>query len=287
MLIAQNLVRTLAFAVTGLLLSGLVAAQEVCPLPEMENVSFSDVAALKNRSPDKVIAYGDSPLQFGELWLPSSATPEYPAPLVVFVHGGCWLNAFSIDHSRAFSEHLAASGYAVWSIEYRRTGDEGGGWPGSYEDVLRGINHVNQLSDSRIDKSKIALSGHSAGGHLVLLAASDTELNLQADIVIGLAPIVDLKAYALGDNSCQVATPQFMGGPPNQRMEDYTVANPSERVALYPVISIHGDQDAIVPTAQSLDHLKTQIVEGAGHFDLIHPHTPAFQALLKALAKNL
>ena len=32
---------------------------------------------------------------------------------------------------------LAAEGIATYSIEYRRLGDPGGGWPGTFADVRR------------------------------------------------------------------------------------------------------------------------------------------------------
>jgi len=51
--------------------------------------------------------------------------------------------------------------------------------------------------------------GHSAGGHLALLAGSELP---ELKAVVGLAAITDIVAYSEGQNSCQQATPQFMGG---------------------------------------------------------------------------
>jgi acetyl esterase/lipase len=284
---ANNMLRLIASVLVGVLLASEAHAAPACPLPDKQNVSYAELIALQADLPDEIIAYGDDQFQFGELWIPKEATPTRKAPLVVFAHGGCWLNAYSIDHSRVFSNQLARAGYAVWSIEYRRTGDAGGGWPGSYQDILRGLNHVANLSDPRIDRSMLAITGHSAGGHLVLLAATDRKLRIEPQVVIGLAPIVNIATYAAGENSCQIATPHFMGGTPAEIAEDYRAANPSTGKFRYPVLSIHGTADAIVPLQQSTDLLETRIVEGAGHFDLIHPHTPAFQTLLKSLAEFL
>ena len=33
------------------------------------------------------------------------------------------------------ARNLSALGYAVWNIEYRRVGQEGGGWPGTLADA--------------------------------------------------------------------------------------------------------------------------------------------------------
>ena len=50
--------------------------------------------------------------------------------MVVVVHGGCWLSEYSLDHIAGFCAALTDVGLATWSLEYRRVGDEGGGWPG-------------------------------------------------------------------------------------------------------------------------------------------------------------
>ena len=50
----------------------------------------------------------------------------------------------------------------MWSSEYRRTGDKGGGWSGSFEDILAGIEHIAQLENYPINLGKIVLVDHSA-----------------------------------------------------------------------------------------------------------------------------
>ena len=93
--------------------------------PSVANgVTFEDVEALPRGEPSLILQYGDDPLQFGELWLcePSSAAK---APLVILIHGGCWLNEFDLTHLHPLATALAESGFAVWSLEYRRVGDDG------------------------------------------------------------------------------------------------------------------------------------------------------------------
>ena len=82
-------------------------------------VSFDQVMALPAGTAVSRFEYGEAPSQFAELWLPQAAPGS---PLVIFIHGGCWLNAYGIDHSRPLSTALAGAGYAVWSLEYRRVG---------------------------------------------------------------------------------------------------------------------------------------------------------------------
>lgn len=268
------------------------SSSDICYLPTQSNVAYKDVLDLPVESPDHVISYGVDQHQFAELWLPKNELPtstdfEESAkrhPLVVLVHGGCWLNAFDIKHTHALSTALTRAGYAVWSIEYRRTGDQGGAWPGSYNDVKSAISYLPKLSDYLVDLDRVAIAGHSAGGHLALLAGSEELYEFAA--VIGLAAITDLVKYAAGSNSCQTATPRFMGGSSAEFPARYAAANPAMKTPHPSTILIHGSHDSIVDPAHA-GYIKgdSHIIEGAGHFDMVHPSTQSYQALLKALAK--
>ena len=67
------------------------------------------------------------------------------APLVILIHGGCWLNSFDVNHSRPLATALSQAGFAVWSLEYRRTGDPGGGWPGTLEDIQLALTQLERF----------------------------------------------------------------------------------------------------------------------------------------------
>lgn len=260
----------------------------ICYLPTQSNVSYSELIDLPVDSPAYVLAYGDQSLQYGELWLPksesSSDSPIRRHPLVVLIHGGCWLNSYDIRHTHALSSALSQAGYAVWSIEYRRTGDEGGGWPGSYDDIKSAIRYLPKLANYPVDLERLALAGHSAGGHLALLAGADELFDFKA--VIGLAAIVDLPTYSVGNNSCQLATPQFMGGTVDSAPAAYELANPMQRTLSKSTVLLHGLVDSIVPSDHALNaKVRHRLIDDAGHFDMIHPGTLSYQALLRELAK--
>ncbi len=247
------------------------------------NVRYKQVTDLGFIHAKEKLVYGedDPGLQYGLLWLPDEIEPEAKPPLVVLIHGGCWLNAFDIQHTYPLSTALAQAGYAVWSLEYRRTGDTGGGWPGTFEDILTGLAFTSRLRDYPVDLDRVAVAGHSAGGHLALLAGGEFQ-NLKA--VIGLAAITDIVEYSQGTNSCQTATLKFMNGDYQANPEAYQRANPVG-IKLHPnTILLHGDSDAIVPLRQStLLKTKSKVLTGTGHFDWVHPGTPAFQRLLSTL----
>ena len=254
-------------------------------LPVGPNVSFAQVLELPFRDSDYRISYGDDPLQFGQLWLPGGDS----LGMLVFIHGGCWLNEYGIDHAQAASAALASAGYVVWSLEYRRTGDIGGAWPGTFYDVVAGINKATDLARYGVSTEHLALLGHSAGGHLAVLAGARSELlEVEPDLVVGLAAITDIVSYSLGDNSCQKATPAFMGGSAEEREVAFYEANPGNH-GVHPVtVLLHGDIDQIVPLSQALlPDAITHISEGVGHFDWVHPGTTAFSDLLKILAREL
>lgn len=266
------------------------AAADAVPRPR-EDIAYAEVLRLPVDDPPVRVAYGPDPLQYGELWLPSTQAARGPAaPLVVMVHGGCWLNAFGVDHTRPMAAALSRAGFAVWSLEYRRTGDAGGGWPGTLEDIRRALDALPQLvapplAAQAVDLRRVAVVGHSAGGHLALLAARGRS---DVRVVVGLAAIVDPATYGQGGNSCQRAVPKFMGGSATEFPERYRLADAAAVPPRASTTLLHGAVDAIVPVSQArLAGATVEIVPGAGHFDWLHPDTPGFARLRDLLRAQL
>jgi acetyl esterase/lipase len=248
----------------------------------LANPSFSSIVTLDNRASDARIEYGGGDLQYGELWLPRQNGQA--VPLLIFLHGGCWSNQYRLDQSYGFASEVADNyGIAVWSLEYRSTGDLGGGWPGSYQDIVTALGKLSSLRNYGVDTSRVVLAGHSAGGHLALLAASQPEAS-QLKAVIGLASIVDFVAYAEGASGCQQAARAFIGERYSDNPDAYNAANPIGRTLLPRVVLMHGGRDTIVPIehprAAGFDVIE---ISEAGHFDWLHPETRGFARLLGEL----
>jgi acetyl esterase/lipase len=274
------MIRLLSVAALFILLSAELALSAET---ELTNVSFSDVLAVPYREADITHNYGENQFQFGQLWLPAT-TPARAS--LVLIHGGCWLNQFDITYSHGLSSALADAGFAVWSLEYRRTGDEGGAWPGTFEDIIAGINSLNDIE--AIESENLAILGHSAGGHLALLAGAQSELlDMEPDLIVGLAAISDVVSYAAGSNTCQTATPLFMGGDVSDRAQEYFDANPSNHGLHENTVLLQGDVDEIVPLSQAtLSGARTIITSGANHFDWAHPGTLAYRRLVELLDEH-
>ncbi len=247
------------------------------------NVSFSDVLAAPFAEPDQRIFYGDSPIQFVENW--QALERQSSAPIILSIHGGCWLNAYAIEHTYAMNTALRDAGFDVWSLEYRRVGDDGGGWPGTFNDIQNGLVTIAAQygGEQALAQRDVTLIGHSAGGHLALLAGQQQAALI--DRIVGLAAITDIRAYAAGENSCQQVGNRFMQGADENA---WTAANPAEQPLQVDTYLFHGDADNIVPLAQSRDfaaHEQVEVVwlKGAGHFDVIDPQSRAWLTILNEL----
>jgi len=265
-------------------ISFLQAAEDIS-LSNAKNVTYEGVLQLPFRDSDYTISYGDELSQFGRLWLPKGNSKG----TIIFIHGGCWMKEYGIEHSQAFSTALASAGYAVWSIEYRRTGNLGGGWPGTFMDVISGINKLSDLGKFDLNMERLVLMGHSAGGHLAILAGARSDLlELKPSLVLGLAAITDVETYARGSNSCQKSASVFMGGGPDELPDMYEEVQPVNHEVDPNTVLLYGAVDHIVPAAQALlPGARPVRHESAGHFDWIHPGTDAFRKILLVLSKEL
>ena len=225
-------------------------------------------------------------MQFGELRLPKLPGAH---PVAVFIHGGCWLNKFGLDHAGAVSRAIADLGYAVWTPEYRRIGDAGGGWPGTFEDVAAGVEALADIAPKHgLDLNHVVVMGHSAGGHLALWLAGRRGLNVKIHGIIALAGISDLLDYEALGNECAASLPQLLGGNSRAEPKRWEQVDPARLPPLnIPVTLVHGDRDPIVPLSQSENFAggELRVVKGGGHFDMVSPHSAAFGVIAGELRR--
>ena len=247
------------------------------------------------------IAYGRaSESQFGELLLPKGPGPH---PVAAVVHGGLWLASYDLSLMAPLCEALVERGIATWNVEYRRLGDDGGGWPGTFRDVGAAIDHLATLAPSHgLDLGRVVTVGHSAGGHLALWTAARPRIPAASELAgaglvrpraaVSLAGVPDLvRAFEHGFD----VVSRLLGGSPAEVPERYAIASPA---ALLPLgvrqVLVHGTDDRIVPFAFSEDYVAAAVargddvrlvpLEGGGHFEPIDPESPALRTIVESVS---
>lgn len=234
-------------------------------------------------------AYGSEPVQADELYLPRGAGP---LPVVCLLHGGFWRTPYGRDQLDPAARDLAEGGLAVWNLGYRRVGEAGGGYPATLYDVDAGLDLLEGLAPGRLDLGRVAVAGHSAGGHLALWSAARhrSGLGIRARVrpmaAAGLAPAADLAAIQrLGCGRDAVGN--FLGGPEAEFPDRYRAASPR---ALLPLgvrqMVLHGWDDDTIPIEVARDYaaaargfgdaVELCDLRGVGHMEVIDPRLDAF-----------
>ncbi|MCG6948000.1 MAG: alpha/beta hydrolase, partial [Acidobacteria bacterium] len=192
--------------------------------------------------PNVVLNYGTDANQFGHLFLPDG---EGPFPVLVVIHGGCWLSFADLEYLGRFAKAFAQAGIATWNIEYRRVDSPGGGWPNTLLDVAKAIDFLRAMeSEYRLDLNRVVAVGHSAGGHLALWAAarprieeesvlySETSLPIVAAVSLAgpgqLAPFRDMDNEVCGGDVID----QLLGGSPDEVPDHYAAGSPIRMLPL-------------------------------------------------------
>ena len=266
-----------------------------------------DVLSRSARPPDRTLSYGPLPEHVVDVRLPAGSDL---APLVVVVHGGFWSAEWDRAHTGPQSEALADAGYVVATVEYRRVGMSGGGWPGTFDDLALVADVTPGLvaaETGRVEAPEAGpvVVGHSAGGHLALWLASRHRLPSSSRwhrttpaaltgvvSLAGMADLADAEDRELGDH----AAAALLGGSPAEHPDRYAVASPARWLPLgVRAVLVHGAVDPAVPLECSRTYARTatsagddvELVEldGVGHFELIDPLSTAWPAVLTAVSR--
>jgi acetyl esterase/lipase len=247
-------------------------------------VQSEDILSKQPPAPDLRFPYGQDPNQFVDVRLPEGKGPH---PVVFFIHGGYWRAKYDLTHAGHLCVALKKIGIATWNVEYRRVGNPGGGWPGTFEDIrsaYRALHSHKNESLAKLDPKRVCVSGHSAGGHLaVCLAAFEPTVTR----VLSLAGVLDLRrAWELHLSNDAVV--EFLGGTPTTVPDHYHEASPAERsISQAHQKLIHGNADDVVPYEFSQnyaakkkaagEHVELITLPGVGHFEIIDPGSNAWK----------
>jgi acetyl esterase/lipase len=287
----------------AIVLSMIVAATSANADP----ASIDDYLKQPRRKADEVVHYGPAPSQVAELFLPKTKGPH---PVVVLLHGGCFLKQYEgFPQTSALAADLAGRGYAVWNVEYRKLGEPGAGYPGTFQDVATAIDRLRgEAPKYDLDLQRVIAVGHSAGGHLALWAASRGKLPAASPLrtadplpigaVISLAGIGDLKgqskvfAIPCGDDTIDRLIDTA------GRKDPFADTSPAELLPTgVKVVMVHGVFDPVMPPYTGRDYAATVRKAGgaaevvtipdAAHFDLVIPTTPAWKAIVGVLDREM
>lgn len=284
---------------TQMLLAALAGVGLAATACRAQTMTFQDIQKLQAAPADRRVPYGAGAQQFGELRLPAARGPH---PVAIIIHGGCWYSEYDLGHVAGFAEALTGLGLATWVVEYRRVGDAGGGYPGTFEDVSAGADFLQQLArEHPLDLERVVVVGHSAGGQLALwLAArgdaahgsqSHSAARLRLRGVVSLAGVTDMRKFG---PRCRGAAAKLLGGTPDEVPDRYKQTSPVELLpARVPQRLVHGAADRIVPVELGREYeaaarkgggdVELTVVEGAGHFELIAPQSSAWPAVKAAV----
>lgn len=296
---SPRLVPQLAVVVVLVVLVPCVAAAQL---------TSADLFARPPVAPDHRISYGPDSLQFGDLRVPEG---EGPHPVIVVVHGGCWLSFATLQHLDGFCEALTSAGLATWSLEYRRIDSPGGGWPNTLLDVGRGVDYLRELAARHpLDLTNVVVVGHSAGGHLALWAAGrhviDESSVLHESEPLAIRGAMCLSAHgdleALRPRGPEVCGSDVVaalaGGSPEEVPEHYAAASPLRMLPLgVPQHLLIGALDEHVPPASvqayvdsaraAGDPVACDTLAAAAHFEAIAPESSAWPVVLGSILELL
>ena len=267
-----------------------------------------DLIALPANPPDRRVSYGEDSSQFGELRVPTGPGPH---PVAILIHGGCFKAAYANTRDlAAMGDALKSDGIATWNIEYRRLGKPGGGWPGTYLDVGRAVDHLRVIApEHNLDLRRVVIVGHSAGGHLAMWAAARSRLRAASPLyvanplpvrgVIDLAGPIDISANIQGYEAlCRDSViTTLLGGAPAVVPERYADASAIKQLPLgIPQVIVIGEHEDFVPrplaeaytqaAVRAGDQVRLIVIPGVGHFEIASPRAstwPQVESSIRAL----
>jgi acetyl esterase/lipase len=263
---------------------------------------------LPSRQSDYRLLYGTNSNQFGDLRIPKGPVPAGGYPVLVFLHGGGWSSDWNLGYTEQLVEALNNEGIATWSLEFRRLGNGGGGYPGTFMDAAAGTDFLRRIARRyHLDLDRVIVGGHSSGGHLALWIAGRKNLPASSPLysanplevkgVVSLASVVDLEgALTIGNRTdvlqllnvttAAAAEPLFPHTNP-MRLLPYGVPT-------YLMVGTRDNgwrqtitQNFAVAAASLGDTVELVIPDGANHFDVVDAYGPAYPMIAGAVKSML
>ncbi len=255
------MIKTARTIILILMITGYAGAQ----IPEKIKGIFPTGTTMHND-----LAYAGDTLKRHKLdiYLPENVKGN--VPLIVWIHGGAWkLNDKFADmgYMKKTVSSFIEQGYAFASIDYRYSTDAI--FPAQIQDCNQAISWLHANAQKyHIDKSKIAVIGFSAGGHLASLLALSNNNNVKQFSANGKSIPFKIKAVIdfYGPSNFLALIPKveindptdaltsLLGGTVLERPDLAALASPTTYVDANdpPFLIFHGEKDESVPYTQSV-----------------------------------
>jgi len=256
-------------------------------------------------------AQNDNPRQRLDVYRPKQRSAA-PLPVIVFFHGGGWLQGDKADCARMISQVLRSGHFAAVAVGYRLTNEAT--WPAQIHDSKAGVRWVRaNAAKYGFDANRIGVWGASAGGHLALMlgvtgdvttlegsVGSYPKVSSRVTAVANFLGITDLRTLngQTGSAAGGRAEELLIGGPVRDNADKAAAASPIAYVNAKsaPVLTVHGTADSTVPFDQAVkfdaalrkaggtSYLVT--VEGGGHGDFGFAANDRLDAFFEKYLRN-
>jgi acetyl esterase/lipase len=214
------------------------------------------------------------PWQMMDVYVPRELAPEKIEGAIMFIHGGAWIGGGRIEQ-QAFAKRMAKKGYLTGNMEYMLFNDSLKEHKKDYNiqrvltDVDLALAKLVEIGESYGYKiNRVALSGHSAGGHISMLYGYTYETREGGDPPVKIAFVaprvgpVDFHAKTWNAEKEPKTMAWFASFLSGVKMSPKQYANPDDATEaaiqsispLYaikpgvpPTLAAYGAKDALVP----------------------------------------
>jgi acetyl esterase/lipase len=236
--------------------------------------SATELAGSYQVIPNKTYLTADGTDLKLDIYIPRSSGKKTPVPTLIYFHGGGWV-AGSKEQSALQVLPYLERGWAAVNVQYRLGGKALA--PAAVEDTRCALRWVARHAEEYgFDKSRLVLSGRSAGGHLALITgmltaqsgfdqrcperektglerASASQPEVPVAAIINWSGITDVADLIAGPNATTYAV-AWLGAQGDASSIAKSVS-PMRYVGpdLPAILTLHGDRDRIVPYAHAVN----------------------------------
>ena len=216
----------------------------------------------------------------------------------MLLHGGSWSWPYGRWLMVLVARDARRRGWNTYNVKYRRLGrfGGGGGWPATFTDVTAALDAlVDRLNTGKLGSAasvdkRVAVVGHSAGGHLALWLAAERSTRLTG--VVSMGGPTDLERLAA--NPANVTVIALVEDAPAAERWDLT--SPAARLPTgTPTCLVHGSDDTVVApewarryaelATAAGDAVELHVIDGEKHRDGVRPKSGQWQATVAAVER--